>query len=89
MELYLRHMGLLDKLNKPGSTRNVTNPETMTIPMVPLRDVVIFPHLEIVLSFGRPQSVKAVEKTFNSNAYLLSHRKTLQLMLLEKMIFIL
>ncbi|MGI5828023.1 MAG: endopeptidase La [Patescibacteria group bacterium] len=60
-------MGLLDKPNKPGSTRNVTNPETMTIPMVPLRDVVIFPHLEIVLSFGRPQSVKAVEKAFNSN----------------------
>jgi ATP-dependent Lon protease len=57
-------MGLLDKTN---NTNKTLSSDGMNIPMVPLRDVVIFPHLEIVLSFGRPQSVKAVERAFNTN----------------------
>jgi ATP-dependent Lon protease len=42
-------------------------PKEALLPMVPLRDVVIFPFLEIVLSFGREKSIKAVERAFAGN----------------------
>jgi ATP-dependent Lon protease len=38
--------------------------EGKIIPVVALREVVLFPYLEIVLSFGRTSSVTAVEKAF-------------------------
>ncbi len=41
--------------------------EEIMVPLVPLRDVVMFPYLEIVLSFGRSKSVKAVEEAFKTN----------------------
>ena len=37
------------------------------LPIAPIRQGVIFPHTEIVLSFGRPQSVAAVEAAFKSD----------------------
>ncbi len=40
---------------------DVTNPSTSKeVPLVPVRDVVIFPHTEPVLTFGRSKSVAAV-----------------------------
>lgn len=39
------------------------------LPMVPLRDVVMFPHLEIVLAFGRSQSIKAIEHAFKTSKF--------------------
>ena len=40
------------------------------VPVAPLRDGVIFPHTEVVLTFGRPKSVKAVEAAFTSDRLL-------------------
>ncbi|MGB9706945.1 MAG: endopeptidase La [Microgenomates group bacterium] len=37
------------------------------LPIVPLREGVIFPHIETILNFGRPISVAAVEAAFNSD----------------------
>ncbi len=37
-----------------------------TLPIVPLREGVIFPHTESVLTFGRPQSIAAVEAAFKN-----------------------
>lgn len=34
------------------------------IPVIPLRDGVIFPHTESVLTFGRPKSLSAIENAF-------------------------
>jgi len=52
-------------LLKSGSSRLSRN--SQGLPIVPLRDTVVFPQNEITLTFGRPQSIGAVLKAFSSN----------------------
>lgn len=35
------------------------------IPVIPIRDGIVFPHTESILTFGRPRSLAALEKAFN------------------------
>ncbi len=45
--------------------------EILTYPLLPLRDVVVFPHMVIPLFVGRPKSIKALEVAMESGKHIL------------------
>jgi ATP-dependent Lon protease len=45
--------------------------ESVHLPMLPLRDVVVFPHMVIPLFVGRPKSIRAMEKAMESGIHVL------------------
>ncbi|MEN9794512.1 MAG: hypothetical protein RJA17_1052 [Pseudomonadota bacterium] len=45
--------------------------EPVVLPLLPLRDVVVFPHMVIPLFVGRPKSIKAMERAMESGSHVL------------------
>ena len=45
--------------------------EQMELPLLPLRDVVVFPHMVIPLFVGRPKSIKALENAMDAGKSIL------------------
>ncbi len=45
--------------------------EPITLPLLPLRDVVVFPHMVIPLFVGRPKSIKALEAAMEAGRQIL------------------
>ena len=50
---------------------NLPNKEQINLPLLPLRDVVVFPHMVIPLFVGRPKSIKALENSMESGKSIL------------------
>jgi ATP-dependent Lon protease len=48
-----------------------TTDDPITYPLLPLRDVVVFPHMVIPLFVGRPKSIKALEVAMESGKHIL------------------
>ena len=46
-------------------------PEIVQYPLLPLRDVVVFPHMVIPLFVGRPKSIKAMETAMEAGKSIL------------------
>jgi len=47
------------------------SPEIITAPVLPLRDIVVFPHMIVPLFVGREKSVRALEEVINSERQIL------------------
>src|SRR5512139_3174989 len=45
--------------------------EPVTLPLLPLRDVVVFPHMVIPLFVGRPKSIKALDAAMEAGKHIL------------------
>ena len=49
----------------------VPSTDPVTLPLLPLRDVVVFPHMVIPLFVGRPKSIKALDAAMESGKHIL------------------
>jgi ATP-dependent Lon protease len=59
------------------STNLLLSAESVELPLLPLRDVVVFPHMVIPLFVGRPKSIKALEVAMEAgNGILLVAQKS-------------
>src|ERR1700755_1480102 len=47
------------------------NPTGITAPVLPLRDIVVFPHMIVPLFVGREKSVRALEEVMNEEKQIL------------------
>jgi ATP-dependent Lon protease len=45
--------------------------ENRTYPVLPLRDIVVFPHMIVPLFVGREKSIKALEEVMRSDTFIL------------------
>src|SRR5207247_7909522 len=44
---------------------------TLRIPLLPLRDIIVFPHMVVPLFVGRQKSIKALEEAMNKQKFIL------------------
>ncbi|RTZ58169.1 MAG: endopeptidase La, partial [Gammaproteobacteria bacterium] len=51
----------------PFGEKNIELPEELVLFTVPLRDIVVFPHISMPLLIGRPFSIEAVRRAWESN----------------------
>jgi ATP-dependent Lon protease len=54
----------------------LTPGETRAYPVLPLRDIVVFPHMIVPLFVGREKSIKALEEVMRSDTFILLARRT-------------
>src|SRR5205085_10766280 len=58
-------------MGKNMSSSNALPDEIVQFPLLPLRDVVVFPHMVIPLFVGRPKSIKAMETAMEAGKSIL------------------
>src|SRR5688572_29198336 len=60
-----------DDAKKSRVTQTGTPPGRKTLPLLPLRDIVVFPHMVVPLFVGRQKSIEALENAMNGSRELL------------------
>ncbi len=59
-------------MNTPAKPKAPLVPgETRAFPVLPLRDIVVFPHMIVPLFVGREKSIKALEEVMRSDTFIL------------------
>src|SRR6267378_3135259 len=59
-------------MTTPTKPRALPQPgETRTYPVLPLRDIVVFPHMIVPLFVGREKSIKALEEVMRNDTFIL------------------
>ncbi|MEO8010867.1 MAG: LON peptidase substrate-binding domain-containing protein, partial [Dokdonella sp.] len=58
-------------MEKPSKTAPATGDATIELPILPLRDVVVFPHMVIPLFVGREKSVRALDAAMDGDKQIL------------------
>ena len=59
-------------MTTPTKARVIPQPgEVRAFPVLPLRDIVVFPHMIVPLFVGREKSIKALEEVMRSDTYVL------------------
>src|SRR5437588_13032674 len=53
------------------ATETKLSTEVSSLPLLPLRDVVVFPHMVIPLFMGRPKSIKALDVAMDAGKHIL------------------
>lgn len=56
----------IPKIFKPEDSSNDGNQSSITLPLLPLRDIVVFPHMVSPLFVGRAKSINAISEAMNS-----------------------
>ena len=71
------------------STKDAKKPIKATVPLLPLRDVIIFPHMVVPLFVGREKSINALEECVNKklDLFLVAQRQATTVNPGEKDIF--
>ena len=52
--------------------------ETRAYPVLPLRDIVVFPHMIVPLFVGREKSIKALEEVMRSDTFICLRRRRMR-----------
>ena len=62
---------MIFKLNRPKSALEGIRKEIYSVPLLPLRDIVIFPHMVVPLFIGRERSIAALEHAMGQDSFVL------------------
>src|SRR5499433_3405847 len=58
-------------MTSPKTRPSIVHGESRTYPVLPLRDIVVFPHIIVPLFVGREKSIRALEEVMRSDVYIL------------------
>jgi ATP-dependent Lon protease len=62
---------MIFRMNRGRGTEEGEKRDLVTVPMLPLRDIVIFPHMVVPLFIGRERSIHALEYAMGQEKYIL------------------
>ena len=62
---------MTDSSEKTDNSETADSPETLLYPVLPLRDIVVFPHMIVPLFVGREKSVRALEDVMKEDKQIL------------------